>query len=99
MGHARQSLNRLRCFKCLLVGSTYSFIMSIMRNARGYPTLLRHPVLDGIAFPVETVLPYPVFAYRVEQKGDWWIVRVHSTGEAVYQGPGPVEVFVGKDIF
>jgi hypothetical protein len=65
----------------------------------GHPTLLRHPVPDGIPFPVETVLELPVVAYQVEQRGDWWIVRVVATGEAVYQGPGPVEVFVSEVSF
>ena len=62
----------------------------------GHPTLLRHPVPDGLPFPAETVLELPAAAYRVEQRDHWWIVRVGATGEAVYQGPGPVEVFVSK---
>jgi hypothetical protein len=65
----------------------------------GHPTLLRHPVPDGIPFPVETVLNLPAAEYQVEQHGDWWIVRVVVTGEAVYQGPGPVEVFVSEVLF
>ena len=68
-------------------------------NLPGHPTLLRHPVPDGIPFPVETVLVHPLSAYCVEQHGDWWIVRFIETGEAVYQGPGPVEVFVSRDPF
>lgn len=65
----------------------------------GHPTLLRHPVPDGLPFPVETVLELPAIAYEVEQRDDWWIVRIGATGEAVYQGPGPVEVFVSAAPF
>lgn len=65
----------------------------------GHPTLLRHPVARGLPYPVETVLELPATAYRVEQRDDWWIVRIASTDEAVYQGPGPVEVFISPAPF
>ena len=74
-------------------------MMSSVNLPPGHPTLLRHPVPDGIPFPVETVLKLPAVEYQVEQHGDWWIVRVLATGEAVYQGPGPVEVFVSEVLF
>lgn len=70
-----------------------------MNQPPGHPTLLRHPVPDGLPFPVETVLELPADAYEVEQCNDWWIVCVEATGEAVYQGPGPVEVFVSAAPF
>jgi hypothetical protein len=56
-------------------------------------------VPDGLPFPVETVLELPATAYEVKQRDDWWVVRVRATGEAVYQGPGPVEVFVSAALF
>lgn len=65
----------------------------------GHPTLLRHPIPDGFPFPAETVLELPASAYRVEQQGEWWTVRVAASNEAVYQGPGPVEVFVSPAPF
>lgn len=65
----------------------------------GHPTLLRHPVPDGLPYPVELFLELPASAYSVEQQGDWWTVRVTATGEAVYQGPGPVEVFISPAPF
>jgi hypothetical protein len=64
-----------------------------------HPTLLRHPVPDGIPFPTETVLALPAAAYSIERQADWWTVRVAETGEAVYHGPGPVEVFVSSTPF
>ncbi|MCV0439303.1 MAG: hypothetical protein K5880_11770 [Hydrogenophaga sp.] len=65
----------------------------------GHPTLLRHPVPDDVSFPAETVLELAATAYEVEQRGDWWIVQIGATGEAVYQGPGPVEVFISPAPF
>jgi hypothetical protein len=56
-------------------------------------------VPDALPYPVEVVLELPVNAYVVEQRGEWWIVRVEATAEAVYQGPGPVEVFVSPAPF
>lgn len=70
-----------------------------MNNPPGHPTLLRYPGLDDLPYPVETVLMHAASSYCVEQQGEWWIVRVRETGEAVYQGPGPVEVFVSMDPF
>ena len=60
-----------------------------------HPTLLRRPVLgpDGKAvFFTEDFLPQPPQAYNVSQDEDWWTVTVVGTGEAIYHGPGPVEV-------
>jgi hypothetical protein len=68
-------------------------------NFPGHPTMLRHPVPDGLPFPVETVLALPAIAYEVKQRDDWWVVRVGAAGEAVYQGPGPVELLVSAAPF
>lgn len=60
-----------------------------------HPTLLRRPVigLDGeIALFTEDILPLPPQAYQVTQAGTWWTVTVLATKEAIYHGPGPVEV-------
>ncbi len=65
----------------------------------GHPTLLRHPIPDGLPMPAETVLDLPATAYFIEHQGDWWIVRIVATNEAVYQGPGPVAVFVSPAPF
>jgi hypothetical protein len=70
-----------------------------MSNPPGHPTLLRHPVLDAVPFVTESFLDLPANAYSVEQRGDWWTVRVVATGEAVYHGPGPVTVLVSPAPF
>jgi hypothetical protein len=70
-----------------------------MSQPPGHPTLLRHPVPDGVPFPVQTSLNLDVEAYRIEQRADLWIVRVTETGEAVYYGPGPVDLFVSPTAF
>lgn len=70
-----------------------------MNNPPGHPTLLRHPELDDVPFVTESFLDLPANAYSVEQSGDWWTVRVVATGEVVYQGPGPVTVFVSPAPF
>jgi hypothetical protein len=61
-----------------------------------HPTLLRRPVLDPegeVAYLAEDFLPLPPHAYQVTQAVAWWTVTVMATGEAVYRGPGPVQVF------
>lgn len=70
-----------------------------MNQPPGHPTLLRHPVPDGLLYVTESFLELPATAYTVARDGDWWTVRVAATGEAVYRGPGPVEVFVSPAPF
>ena len=70
-----------------------------MNQPPGHTTLLRHPVPDGVPYPVETSLTSDVVAYRIEQREELWIVRVIETGEAVYYGPGPVELFISPTAF
>lgn len=57
------------------------------------PTLLRRPNDDPLIARVEEVLPGSPADYTVIQVGDAWSVVHIPTGEEIYAGLGPVEVF------
>lgn len=64
-----------------------------------YPTLLKTPLLpvcvdDDVewTWPPEHVVPHPPEAYVIVQGGTSWQVRLKTSQEVVYDGPGPVEL-------
>lgn len=59
-------------------------------NLSPHPTLLRYPSWL-VVVAEEQILPLPPEEYKVTP-GDWWSVRVRSTGELIYNGIGPVDV-------
>lgn len=54
----------------LHMASAYQRYDGAMNLPPGHPTLLRHPVPDGLPYSVELFLELPASAYDVEQKGD-----------------------------
>ncbi len=58
-----------------------------------HPTLLRRPAPFDIPSVAEDVLPGNPWDYAITQIGEVWTVKAKSTGEWIYKGPGPVEVF------
>lgn len=57
-----------------------------------HPTLLRMP--SWLGYTEERELPLVADAYEVSKvSDDWWQVKIRRTGETIYSGIGPVEVF------
>lgn len=57
-----------------------------------HPTLLRMP--SWLGYVEERELPLLADAYEVTQvRDDWWKIKIRRTGETIYEGIGPVEVF------
>lgn len=64
--------------------------------------MLRRPELDihgNVLLIAEDRLPGPPQDYHVEHVASLWVVRVIATGEAIYRGPGPVEVLRSRAPF
>lgn len=63
------------------------------------PTILEFPCIGTSSH----VLQHPVHEYKVDNQGfvtgGVWIVTHIPTGERVYIGPGPVEVFLSPAPF